>query len=45
METALWILTHEDLRRAARIRAFTGYAAGALGRIRPLLEGAVPRDG
>ena len=40
METALWILTHEDLRRAARIRAFTEFAAGAFGRIRPLLEGA-----
>jgi DNA-binding transcriptional LysR family regulator len=39
METALWILTHEDLRHTARIRAFTEFAAGAFGRRRPLLEG------
>jgi len=40
METALWILTHEDLRRTARIRAFTEFAANALSHRRPLLEGA-----
>ena len=43
METALWILTHEDLRRTARIRAFTEFAADAFGRRRPLLEGAQAR--
>jgi len=43
METALWILTHEDLRHTARIRAFTEFAAGALHRRRPLLEGAQAR--
>jgi DNA-binding transcriptional LysR family regulator len=43
METALWILTHEDLRRAARIRAFTEFAASAFGRRRALLEGAQAR--
>ncbi len=47
METALWILTHEDLRHTARIRAFTEFAAAALGKRRPLLEGvrARPRTG
>lgn len=39
METALWILTHEDLRHTARIRAFTEFAAKAFSRRRPLLEG------
>jgi DNA-binding transcriptional LysR family regulator len=43
METALWILTHEDLRRAARIRAFTEFVANAFGRRRALLEGAQAR--
>jgi DNA-binding transcriptional LysR family regulator len=46
METTLWILTHEDLRHTARIRAFTEFAASAFARRRPLLEGAKarPRD-
>jgi DNA-binding transcriptional LysR family regulator len=39
METALWILTHEDLKHTARIRAFTEFAAMALGKRRALLEG------
>jgi DNA-binding transcriptional LysR family regulator len=43
MATALWILTHEDLRRTARVRAFTQFAAAALSRQRALLEGASPR--
>jgi DNA-binding transcriptional LysR family regulator len=46
METALWILTHEDLRHTARVRAFTDFAANAFAHRRPLLEGreARPRD-
>jgi DNA-binding transcriptional LysR family regulator len=43
MDTALWILTHEDLRHTARIRAFTEFMAAALSRRRPLLEGAQAR--
>jgi len=43
METALWVLTHEDLRHTARIRAFTEFAANAFGRRRSLLEGAQAR--
>ena len=34
METALWILTHDDLRHTARIRAFTEFAANAFARRR-----------
>jgi molybdate transport repressor ModE-like protein len=43
METALWILTHEDLRHTGRIRAFTEFAAKAFGHRRALLEGAQAR--
>jgi DNA-binding transcriptional LysR family regulator len=43
METALWILTHADLRRVARVRAFTEFASEAFARRRPLLEGAQAR--
>jgi DNA-binding transcriptional LysR family regulator len=39
MATALWILTHADLRHTARIRAFIEFAAEALGRHRDLFEG------
>jgi DNA-binding transcriptional LysR family regulator len=40
METALWVLTHEDLRHTARIRAFMDFAAKAFAARRALLEGA-----
>ena len=43
LQTTLWILTHEDLRHTARIRAFTEFAANAFARRRPLLEGAEAR--
>jgi DNA-binding transcriptional LysR family regulator len=43
METALWILTHDDLRHTARIRAFTEFAANSFARRRPLLEGKQAR--
>jgi DNA-binding transcriptional LysR family regulator len=43
IRTALWVLTHEDLRRTARVRALTEYLAGALGCERDLLEGRRPR--
>lgn len=35
----LWLLTHEDLRQTARIRAFLDFLAEALAREAPLLEG------
>jgi DNA-binding transcriptional LysR family regulator len=43
METALWILTHEDLRHTARVRAFTDFAAEAFKGHRALLEGEQAR--
>ena len=43
METALWILTHEDLRHTARIRELTEFASRALGQRRRLLEGGQAR--
>jgi len=43
IETALWLLTHEDLRRTARVRAFLDFAAEALARERDLIEGRRPR--
>jgi DNA-binding transcriptional LysR family regulator len=39
MATELWLLTHPDLRRTARVRAFTEFVAEALGRRKVLLEG------
>jgi DNA-binding transcriptional LysR family regulator len=43
METDLWILTHDDLRHTARIRAFTEFTAAAFARRRALLEGESAR--
>ena len=34
----LWLLTHEDLRRTARIRVFMDFMAEALAQEAPLLE-------
>jgi DNA-binding transcriptional LysR family regulator len=45
MTSALWVLTHEDLRRTARVSAFLGFAAKALARRRALFEGSEPRAG
>jgi len=39
---ALWVLTHEDLRRTARVSAFTEFMGAALVRQRDLLEGRRP---
>jgi len=35
----LWLLTHEDLRRTARVRAFMDFLAEGVAREAPLLEG------
>lgn len=40
--SALWLLTHKDLRRTARIRAVMEFLAAALGSERALLEGRQP---
>lgn len=37
----LWLLTHPDLQRVARVRAFLDFAAAAIGDLRPVLEGSV----
>lgn len=42
METALWVLTHQDLRRSARVRSFTAFLADALVPLVPLFEGRAP---
>jgi DNA-binding transcriptional LysR family regulator len=42
LATELWVLTHEDLRRTARVRVFTEFAADALAARRDLLEGRRP---
>lgn len=39
MESALWLLTHPDLRRTARVRAFLDFAGDRLAALRPELEG------
>ncbi|WP_315838095.1 LysR family transcriptional regulator [Bradyrhizobium prioriisuperbiae] len=43
MATSLWILTHEDLRRTARVNAFVGFFSKALSELRPLFEGRASR--
>jgi hypothetical protein len=35
----LWPLTHEDLRRAARVKVFMEFAGPALAMLGPLLQG------
>ena len=40
--SALWLLTHDDLRRTARVRAAMDFFAATLSRDRPLLEGECP---
>ena len=42
METALWVLTHQDLRGTARVRAFTEFVAHAFAAERDLFEGRRP---
>jgi DNA-binding transcriptional LysR family regulator len=42
LRLSLWVLTHADLRRTARIRAFAEFVADALARERDLFEGRRP---
>jgi DNA-binding transcriptional LysR family regulator len=39
LDAGLWTLTHADLRRAARVRAFMDFAAAELGKHRRAIEG------
>jgi DNA-binding transcriptional LysR family regulator len=41
----LWLLTHEDLRNTARIRAFMDFMANALATDADVLEGRRPQAG
>jgi len=41
----LWLLTHQDLRRTARIRAFLDFISEALAADAPLFEGRRPQPG
>lgn len=43
IQTDLWVLTHQDLRNAARIQIFTNFLVEALSRQRDLLEGRCPQ--
>jgi DNA-binding transcriptional LysR family regulator len=45
MASSLWLLTHTDLRRVARIRAFLDFMALRLAHQRPLLEGRATLQG
>ncbi|MFC6788719.1 LysR family transcriptional regulator [Methylobacterium komagatae] len=39
LDRDLWLLTHQDLRRSARVRAFMDHMAAAMLPLRPLFEG------
>lgn len=39
----IWLLTHRDLRRTARVRAFMDFLADAIAPLRPVLMGDPPR--
>lgn len=39
LKTGLWVLTHEDLRRTARVNAFTAYASRELQRLGSFFQG------
>jgi DNA-binding transcriptional LysR family regulator len=39
LATDFWLLVHEDLRRTARVRAFTDFVYAEFARLRPRLEG------
>lgn len=38
----LWLLTHPELRQSPRVRVFMDFAAEALGKLKPLIEGQRP---
>ncbi|MDJ0947763.1 MAG: LysR family transcriptional regulator [Alphaproteobacteria bacterium] len=41
LDSELWLLTHADLRKVARIRAFLDFMAGRLKALRPRLAGEI----
>ena len=40
---AIWVLTHADLRKVARVAVFTTFVGDRLQRMRPIFEGAPAR--
>ena len=44
MDTSLWLLTHDDLRRTARVRAFMDFAAAAFRARRARLDGTAAKS-
>jgi DNA-binding transcriptional LysR family regulator len=42
LDVGLWMLTHSDLRRSARVRAFMDFAGGELTKHRRAIEGEEP---
>lgn len=42
ISSSLWLLTHQDLRHAPRVRAFMDFVGGELSRNRALIEGETP---
>ncbi|MFE1600880.1 LysR family transcriptional regulator [Methylobacterium sp. ID0610] len=42
LSAGLWLLTHADLRHAARVRVFLDFVAAEIGRLRDLIEGRDP---
>ena len=41
----LWLLTHPDLRHAARVRVFLDFVAGEIARLRAFIEGETVTGG
>ena len=44
LDMGLWILTHSDLRRSARVRAFMDFAGGEMAKQRRAIEGTIGED-
>ena len=42
LDIGLWLLTHEELRHTARVRAFMDFMGQTIERVRPALEGERP---
>jgi DNA-binding transcriptional LysR family regulator len=44
LDVGLWILTHSDLRRSVRVRAFMDFAGAEMAKLRRVVEGADSED-
>ncbi|MFB4367997.1 MULTISPECIES: LysR family transcriptional regulator [unclassified Pseudomonas] len=42
LQDELWLLTHQDIRRSWRVKAFMTFCAAAVGELKPLVEGQRP---